>query len=246
MHALSLSGLDSLTKLVPLAPRPSDGLGLISSAEMHEIAISLDASIHLAPRASWPAPPPPPLRLRLRLHLAPLGLAAAGRLALRARLLGALPLRALAAPGCLASALALAALDHLALNATLASLTLAANDWRPTQWPPTVVFEDPISLSAPPPIAAALAAAASRAAARWLRAQHHTNCTAAAAPPPPPSPVDLRASRLVHAINRLSRDAPLDQACLNMHHAHVIRQRLPPYAPCTEVAAPYHAPRTMH
>ena len=40
MHALSLSGLDSLTKLVPLAPRPSDGLGLISSAEMHEIAIS--------------------------------------------------------------------------------------------------------------------------------------------------------------------------------------------------------------
>jgi len=115
-----------------------------------------------------------------------------------------------------------------------------------TSLPPTVVFEDPISLSAPPPIAAALAAAASRAAARWLRAQHHTNCTAAAAPPPPPSPVDLRASRLVHAINRLSRDAPLDQACLNMHHAHVMRQRLPPYAPCTEVAAPYHAPRTMH
>ena len=168
-------------------------------------------------------------------------------------MLGALPLRALAAPGCLASALALAALDQLALNATLASLTLAANDWR-TQWPPTAVFEVPISLSAPPPIAAALAAAASRAAARWLRTQHDTNCTAAAAPPPPPSPVDLRASRLVHAINRLSRDAPLDQAALSVHHAHVMdahvmhasctrharvmHQRLQPHASCTEAAAP--------
>ena len=215
MHALELSGLDSLTKLLPLAPLPSDGLGLISTAEMREVAISLDASLHLALPASWPVTPPPPLRLRLRLRLASLGLTAAGRLALRPAVVGALPLRALAFPGCLASAVALAAFDHLSLNATLASITLAANDWRPSQRPP-VAFEMPISLSAPPPIAAALAAAASRAAARWLRARHNASCTAAIAPPPPPSPVDLRASRLVHAINRLSRNAPLDQACMCM------------------------------
>ena len=109
MHALELSGLDSLTKLLPLAPLPSDGLGLISTAEMREVAISLDASLHLALPASWPVTPPPPLRLRLRLRLASLGLTAAGRLALRPAVVGALPLRALAFPGCLASAVALAA-----------------------------------------------------------------------------------------------------------------------------------------
>jgi hypothetical protein len=187
VHALGLSGLDSLTKLLPLAPQPSDGLGLISTAEMREVAISLDASLHLVLPASWPVTPPPPLRLRLQLHLASLGFTAAARLALRPSVVGALPLRALAPPGCLASAVALAAFDHLSLNATLASITLAANDWRPRQWPPAAAFEMPISLSAPPPIAAALAAAASRAAGRWLRAQHNTSCTAAAAPPPPPS-----------------------------------------------------------
>ena len=211
VHALGLSGLDSLMRLLPLAPLPSDGLGLISTAEMREVTISLDASLNLALPASWPVAPPPPLRLRLRLHLASLGLAAAGRLALRPSVVGALPLRALAAPGCLASAVALAALDHLSLNATLASITLAANDWRASPWPPAAAFEIPISLAAPPPVAAALAATASRAAARWLRTQHNTSCTAAAAPPPPPAPVDLRASRLVRTINHLSRNAPLDQ-----------------------------------
>jgi hypothetical protein len=209
-----LGGLDSLSTLVPLAPQPDDPYNLASAVALRGLHLSLEANLSLAQNQTnaFVAPPPRPLRLRLNLSLASLALSAASRLVLRPAAIAALPVRLLNSTACLSRAVSFVDLHALVANATLASVALAANDWRPGPPPaePTT-FDEPMSLSLPPPLAAALAAAASRQLAHWLEAMHGRSC-AAAAPPPPPHLLDFRTNAMVARLHNLSVHAPVDKA----------------------------------